>query len=263
MLNALIIVLRETLEASHLVSFLFIFSNYFNLNKRWVLHSLMSGIILAFIVAFNLSNISELFDGIGQEMLFIFVLIVLSLCILFVNKDVIFLSATDRPNALIKSSLLRLKFLFSMIILLAVSLEGAEIIVFFESRLIGHENIYPNLLGGVLGLGIGVSMAAVSYYILTQLKDKGLLFSIILLSMIAGGMATQAISYLMQADLIDNAYPIWNTNSWIKERSITGQLLYALIGYEATPTLLQVITYIAYLLIPMSFIVFFKKTLHI
>jgi high-affinity iron transporter len=38
--------------------------------------------------------------------------------------------------------------------------------------------------------------------------------------------------------------PLWDASGWISEISLTGQLLYALIGYEATPTPLQIIFYL-------------------
>jgi high-affinity iron transporter len=39
-------------------------------------------------------------------------------------------------------------------------------------------------------------------------------------------------------------YPLWDTSEWISERSITGQMLYALLGYEATPTPIQAAAYL-------------------
>jgi high-affinity iron transporter len=38
--------------------------------------------------------------------------------------------------------------------------------------------------------------------------------------------------------------PIWDTSSFISEQSTVGQVMFAMMGYEATPTLLQVLVYI-------------------
>ena len=261
MIDALVIVLREALEASLLISFLFILSDYYNLNKRWVFFSLAVGVVFAISIASKFSDISELFDGAGQEILFVFVLFLLSILIMTVNLNVMLKYLKVSSDLVKTSSALKLKILFSVIIVLAVSLEGAEIIIFFESQLSGQGNVFSILLGGVLGLGIGVSVAAVSYYLLSQFKPEGLIICITILSMISAGMASQAITYLMQADLIDNAYPIWSTSAFINERSLLGQLMYALVGYEATPTLLQVCTYTSYLMLPLLVTLYFKKNM--
>jgi high-affinity iron transporter len=48
---------------------------------------------------------------------------------------------------------------------------------------------------------------------------------------------------------------VWDTSDWVAETSVTGQLLYALLGYEATPTLTQLIVYSATLAVFMLVIV--------
>ncbi len=251
MLDAVIIVLRETLEASLLVSFLFVYSNHFSVNKKWMFLALVSGIAFAVLVALQLSEISDLYDGTGQEVLFITVLLALSLLIQWINFIVIM------PNYL-KSNQQLLKILFSSIIVLAISLEGAEIIVFFQSSLANDNHFHANLLGSILGLGIGISAGAVSYYLLNQLANTGVIICLFLLVVVSAGMASQAVSYLMQADFIESGYPVWNTNTLIDERSVIGQLLYALIGYEATPSFTQVIVYFSYVLIPSASFIYFK-----
>jgi high-affinity iron transporter len=251
-LDAVIIVLRETLEASLLVSFLFVYSNHFSVNKKWMFLALVLGISFAVLVALQLPEISDLYDGTGQEVLFITVLLALSLLIQWINFIVII------PNYF-KSSQQLLKILFSSIIVLAISLEGAEIIVFFQSSLANDKYFYANLLGSVLGLGIGISAGAVSYYLLNQLTNSGIIICLFLLVLVSAGMASQAISYLMQADFIESGYPVWNTNAVINERSIIGQLLYALMGYEATPSFAQVIAYFGYVIIPSVSFIYFKK----
>ena len=42
---------------------------------------------------------------------------------------------------------------------------------------------------------------------------------------------------------------MWDTSGLISEGSLTGQLLYALVGYEATPSALEVLAYAGSLLI--------------
>lgn len=208
-----------------------------------MLWSMMIGAVISFLLAANMSDISEWNDGSGQELLFVFVLSLLAMLITFANMLVV-----NRNNLAVNS--VKYIILYSAIIVLAMSLEGAEIIIYFESRLSDSNHFKSSLLGGILGLGIGLSVGAASYYLLNQSKRFGLKVSLFLLSMVAAGMISQAVSYLMQAGMIDGGYPIWDSSAIVSEYSVIGQLFYALIGYEATPTLVQAVAYFAFLLVP-------------
>lgn len=252
MLNAVIIVLRESLEASLLVSFLFVYSSLFAVKKDWMLPALIFGLGIGGIIASEIANLSALFGGFGQEILFAMVLILLSLLIQWINF-MVFSASLIQPNRR------RLKMLFSTIMVFAISLEGAEIIIFFESRFIDQESFYGALVGSLLGLGIGVSVGVISYYLLVQLAKSGLSVCILFLILISAGMASQAVSYLIQADLIESGYAVWDTNWLVEESSVTGQLLYSFIGYESTPILKQVIIYVIYLTVPLSLLFYLKN----
>jgi high-affinity iron transporter len=58
-------------------------------------------------------------------------------------------------------------------------------------------------------------------------------------------MSAQATGLLIQADWISVAGPIWDSSAFIAEDSLTGQLLYALIGYEASPSATEAVIYAA------------------
>lgn len=254
MLNSVIIVLRETMEASLLVGFLFIFSDKLSITKHWMLKALVLGGGLAILIASLLPDVSDLFDGVGQEALFSIVLLMLSLLIQWTIAILLLSPYWIKRVMLIQG-------LFIAIITLAISLEGAEIIIFFQSGLSNKNNFYPTLLGGVLGIGIGISIGAIGYYLISQTEQWRVYLSSFFLAFLSAGMVSQTITYLMQADFVSAGYPVWNSNGIINERSIFGQLLYAMIGYEATPTLSQVLAYSLYLIIPLSIGIYrFQKT---
>ena len=58
-------------------------------------------------------------------------------------------------------------------------------------------------------------------------------------------MLSQATLQLTQADWLPAAQPLWDSSYWVSENSITGHVLYSLIGYEATPSGLQVTAYVS------------------
>jgi high-affinity iron transporter len=58
-------------------------------------------------------------------------------------------------------------------------------------------------------------------------------------------MAIEAVLYLTQAGLVSTDRPLWDSSHLLAETSVLGQLAYALVGYEATPTGLQLGAYFA------------------
>jgi high-affinity iron transporter len=63
------------------------------------------------------------------------------------------------------------------------------------------------------------------------------------------GMLSQAVLYLIQADLLPSQLPLWDTSNFISESSLMGELLHAMLGYEASPTAIQALVYLGSLLL--------------
>ncbi|PHS11988.1 MAG: hypothetical protein COA86_18810 [Kangiella sp.] len=265
MIDALIITLRETLEASLIISFLLIFSKVQGLSFKWLIYALIVGLIIAFVFAQQMPEISELGDGIGQEVLQSGILFCIAMTLLIIQ----FFIAIRENNNLSINSLLKasqpnnnqtssshpnfnqysdnaFSYYYGLAISTAISLEGAEIMIYMHSQLQISENTAPSITGGFLGLGIGISMAVIFYYLLTQIIPKyGVLFSRIFIILISAAMLSQSLTFLMQAGLIESDLPYWNSNWIVSETSFIGQILYSLVGYESTPTFSQVVLYIS------------------
>ena len=260
MIDALIITLRETLEASLIISFLLIFSKVQGLSFKWLIYALSTGLIIAFIFAQQMPDISELGDGIGQEVLQSGILFCIAMTLLIiqffiairVNGNYSFPNQFN-ANSLSSNQIIAnqqtdnaFSYYYGLAVSTAISLEGAEIMIYTHSQLQISENTAPSITGGFLGLGIGISMAVIFYYLLTQIIPKyGVLFSRIFIILISAAMLSQSLTFLMQAGLIESDLPYWNTSWIVSETSFLGQILYSLIGYESTPTFSQVILYIS------------------
>ena len=133
---------------------------------------------------------------------------------------------------------------------LAVIREGSEIIVYIHGFSTIPDLFNPVLIGSSIGAGIGLSIGVFVYYFIVSLPfTYGVRSSFFVLVFIAGGMVSQATQMLLQADLISSELPIWDTSQLVSEQSIVGQILFAMMGYEATPILLQVVLYAASILL--------------
>jgi high-affinity iron transporter len=70
-----------------------------------------------------------------------------------------------------------------------------------------------------------------------------------LLCLIGAGMVMQATLLLEQVDWLPSAQPLWDSSALVSEQSVTGELLYAVFGYEATPSAVQIGLYVGSLLL--------------
>lgn len=250
MLSAVIIVLREALEAALIVSILLALSQVFHLRHRWCSLALVLGAGCSWLLASNANTIAELFDGAGQELVSAVLLIVMVVCLFFICAFMVL--KIVRPSRVMADEIqsltsypLFLYLLLTLVVICATAREGAEVWVYLTSFTPAGDGAYPVLLGAAIGAGIGVSLGAIFYYAFLFMGRNHFAFvSIVILTIVAGGLGFQVAREFMQIGWLDSAEPVWNSSAIISERSLTGELLYALIGYEATPTPIQLVFYL-------------------
>ena len=236
LVNSVIIVLREVLEAALLVSVLLAISRPLQLRVSWLTTGLLLGLIGAATYSISIDWISELFEGVGQEVanallqFGVFVTLVVSA----------FLIARRRGEPHQRDKLLRT--MMTIAIVMAVTREGAEVLVFISGFLQINDFFSSVGLGSLAGAAIGYSVGVLFYYFLLSLEPRNTLrISLALLTLVASGIIRQATGLLIQADWITVEGSLWNSSGLIAEDSLPGQLLYALIGYEATPSTIEVL----------------------
>ncbi|WP_438952399.1 FTR1 family protein [Porticoccus sp.] len=234
-LNSVVLILQEILEAALLVSILLVLSRHLQLSARWLPVGMILGGFGALILSVNLATISEWLNYAGQEVLIASIMLfVLSLLAL-----IGLCSTSPLPR-----SRHSLPYLMSLCVALALSREGAEIVIYLGGILHHQESVQPTFIGAGIGAGIGLSAGILLYFSLLSLP-AGWIFCtcMLLLALIGGTMASQATLLLTQADWIGYSPVLWDSSKWLPEDSIPGHLLYALVGYEATPSLFQTVAY--------------------
>ena len=244
LLTSVIIVLREVLEAALLVSILLALSSVLGISRRWLGWSLVFGMAGALAYSLGVAAISDWFDGVGQEVTsaalqFLIYLLLLMFAFLVLRNS--------GPRRLSDKQIM---LVMAAIVSLAVTREGFEVLVYIYGFSGDLPRFATILLGSAIGASIGVSIGALIYYFVSSLSYRqSLVIGIGLLALVAAGMLSQAVLLLIQADWLPSQLPIWDSSEWLSEHSVTGQLLYALIGYEATPTALQASFYFGGLLL--------------
>lgn len=237
LIDSVVIVLREVLEAALLVSVLLAATRKLATPGPSLRLAAGLGICGAWLFGAAMRPISGWFDGVGFEV--VNSLLQLAIYIAIVAIIGLLGAGARRAGAALPWAMVAA-------VSLAIVREGAEILLYFSGFLHRIGATADVLAGAVLGLGVGFSTGALFYYLLIALPPpRALRVAVGLLVLVGAGMCAQAVKLLIQADWLPAQRPLWDTSRWLPEQSLPGQLLYALIGYEATPTPLQVLLYLA------------------
>jgi high-affinity iron transporter len=252
MLAALIIVFRETMEAGLVVGIVLAATRGIAGRGLWVGYGIGGGIIGACLVAAFARSISAALEGMGQE---IFSAAILSLAVIMLIGHNVWMSRHGREmSAKMKSigaavvagscSFMAL----ATVVGVSVLREGSEVVLFlYGIAIAGNDSTAMMITGGLAGLALGGATAALMYLGLLRIPPRHLFrVTTILLALLAAGMASQAIAFLQQAQVVDVlTHTVWNSSAFVSDASIPGKALHTLIGYTDRPTGMQLIVYAA------------------
>lgn len=235
-IDIIILVLRETLEAGALLSILLCVSGQNSLKLTWLWMGLAFGTLLAGIYALNFSSVSDWFDYSGQELLNAGLQTLIFIGLLGI---VVWLlsGAPRRFNNM-------LTLILGMVICFAITRELTEMVIFYTGFFQSNGSFLHAVTSGFIGLTIGISFGVLCFLsISTCHSNVSRILQIILLSLIAAGISVQAIQLLIQIDWISGTKPFWDSSWLLSESSILGQMTYAVFGYEATPSTIEIVVY--------------------
>lgn len=256
MIGALIIVFREVIEAGLIIGIVLAATRSVVGSRTWVGLGVAGGIVGSCIVAAFTGTIAAFFDGFGQE---IFNAIILAIAVVMLAWHNIWMAVHGREMAgelkqagnEVREGRKTLAAL-AIVVGAAVLREGSEVVLFLYGVLIGGGGSVKSItLGAVMGLGAGAAMSALTYLGLLKIPTRHI-FKVTswLITFLAAGMAAQSISFLEKAGVVESLSNIvWDSSSLLSEQSITGKILHTLIGYTDQPTMLQLLGYVATLIV--------------
>lgn len=244
LLNSVVIVLREVLEAALMMSVLLAGGRFLRLSHRWAIVALGFGLFGAVSYGYLQEPVSNLFEGVGQEvcnaMLQIATFVFLAVTVFAVSRRM------KEPVRLARA----LPIFMATAVALAITREGAEILVYVSGFWAMNDYFSAVGVGSLIGACIGCSVGVLIYFLLlAQPAKRAMPICIFLLILIAAGMSSQATRLLIQADWLTSAGALWNTSAILPEDSLVGQLLYALIGYEASPAAKEIVVHVGSMLL--------------
>ncbi|MDX8412676.1 MAG: FTR1 family protein [Mariprofundales bacterium] len=255
MLATFIIVFREALEAMLVVGIATAAAREVKIGCRWIYGGVAGGLAAAIIVALFAESIAALASGMGQEVLNATILIAAATLMIWTavlmskhGKEVsnnIHRACQQQENG-------SAHWVLATIVGLAVAREGAEIVLFLYGVAASSSNgSDAMLIGAAMGLLLGIVVAIGIYHSLAYLPIRHL-FTVTtwLIVLLAAGMASQGISFLVMVDLLPAwGQIIWDTSSILPERTAFGQLLHAFMGYEDRPNGMQAAGFFAVIIL--------------
>ena len=256
MLATAIIVFREVLEAALIVGIVMAASQGVPGRGFWVGSGVTGGIFGAIVVAGFAETLAAAMEGVGQE---VFNAGILFAAVAMLGWHNIWMrrhaselaAAANRLGAAVRAGS-RPLWALAFAVGLAVLREGSEVVLFlYGIAAAGDGGAGAMALGGALGLASGMAAGAGIYFGLVHIPMRHL-FAVTswLILLLAAGMASQAAAFLLQADLLPPlGQTLWDTSFLLADQSLTGRILHALIGYTAQPAGIQLVFYLATLLI--------------
>jgi high-affinity iron transporter len=250
MLASLVIVFREVIEAGLIVGIVLAATRGVPRRGWWVACGIVAGTLGACIVAAFAGELGALFNGSGQELFNAAILLVAVAMLTWHNA---WMAGHGRELArevrAVGSAVAegrRPLTALAVVVGVAVLREGSEVVLFLYGIFAtGGTTVSAMVTGGALGVALGAAMSALLYLGLLAVPAHRL-FAVTtgLITLLAAGLASQAVFFLQQADYLQGlATPLWNTSWLLRDESVFGRLLHTLIGYTAMPDGAQLLAY--------------------
>lgn len=254
MLGSLLITLREGLEAALIIGIIFAYlvrtQNREGFRPVWlgvslaVVASLGAGAGIYLLVGELGGRAEEIFEGLAM-----FTAVgVLTWMIFWMRKQAVNIKAhlhAQIQSVLTSGSALGLVALAFIVVVR----EGIETVLFlFAATRVAQSPVLFSV-GGLLGLAIAVAIGYSLYKGASRLNLRAF-FNVtsILLIIFAAGLLAHGIHELQEAGVMPVIVEhVWDINYLLPEKSTFGRFLTAIVGYNGNPSLIEVVSYGAYL----------------
>jgi len=252
MLQTLIIVFREVLEAGLIIGIVLAATEGVAHRGRWIAAGIAGGVAGAALLAGFAGALSNAFSGSGQEL---FNATILLIAVVMLGVHVTWMASHGKQMAQEMKAMGRAvvegdRSLTAMALVVAVAVlrEGSEVVLFlFGIATSTHAGAVPMLIGGAAGVLAGAAVSWLLYRGLVAIPMRHL-FKITngMIALLAAGMAGQAAAILAGADMLPTlGDQLWDTSGILRDDSIVGRALHALIGYSDRPPGVQVLAFAA------------------
>jgi high-affinity iron transporter len=255
-LAALIIVFREVFEAGLIIGIVLAVTGSVPHRNRWIGGGVLAGALAACIVAAFAGALSQLFAGMGQEL---FNAAILGLAVIMLTWHNVWMARHGREmageiRAVGQAVADGTKSLLALAVVVGVAVlrEGSEVALFLYGVAASDGGSALSLaIGGVIGLALGGAVCLLTYFGLMRIPPRALFATTtVLITLLAAGMAAQAVAFLERANWLNSLDTVvWDSSWLLSDKSIGGRTMHTLIGYTDQPTGMQLLVYVAVLIV--------------
>jgi high-affinity iron transporter len=263
LITPLFLAFREGLEATLVVVIILIYLRktkqraYNRYVYMGAILAILTSILFAFVFSLIFGGFTGTLEQVFEGTTFIISGILIITLVLWVSKE----GPKMRTNLeeKVEQSIQKQKvFSISILTYVIIIREGIELVLLLTgSASIGSINQLTIILGSTIGLGISVVIGLLTYYGIRTLDlSKFFKATNIILIFFAAGLITYGIHEFIEAGVINPIIgEVWNIKNILPESfpdgnpatpewlEIIGSLLKALFGYNANPSLLEIIIY--------------------
>lgn len=259
MLAALVIFLREGVEASMIIAILLAYLSRIGRRDhfRYVFAGVGAALVLATAGGVVAYETIRSYDGSRVQTIFETVTYLLAVAVLtymtfWMRKHARSISKElkARTDAALDG---RARWGMALLAFQAVGREGLETVI-FTLAIVFSASAAGALSGAAIGLACSLAIAFMIYKAGHKL-NLGRFFTVVgvLLMIFAAGLLADSIQNMQELGWLPVlTTPLWHTTSLLSEDSALGDVLHAFFGYSDAPTPLQLAGYVAYLAIAVA-----------
>ena len=249
-----IITLRETLEASLVVGIVLTYLHtvqQLDLRKyvwQGVVAGIAASIVVAVVIAITMGSFEGRAEGIYEGVLMISAAALITWMLLWMleQKHMMRQSIEQKVDGHIQK---KYPLGIFLLIFFSVLREGAETVIFLHAAYLQAQSAGMQLLGAVFGIALAIMISILFFRGAGHLSMRRC-FSIttVLLILFAAGLTAHGVHELQEAGLVPILIEhVWDTNGVIDEKGAVGSVLKGVFGYNGNPSLLEILSYCAYL----------------
>lgn len=252
MIAALLISLREGLEASLIIGIVFSYLKKTGQTqyRKYAWAGVAAAVLVSAAIALGIQAIGAEFEGTGEQIfegtMMLLAVGMLTWMIFWMRIQARTLKSSLESELALSMHHSSPRELFA-VTFLAVVREGVE-----TALLLAATAFMINGAETVVGTGIGLALAALIgvllYASVVKLNVRAF-FNVtsVLLLLFAAGMFASSLHEFQEAGLVMTIQEhVWNTSAILSDEAGLGLILKALFGYNSSPSLMEVIGYVAY-----------------
>lgn len=252
MLASFLLSLREGLEAALIIGVLLGALKKTNQIKfrSSIWYGAGTAVVLSIVTGIVLNRVGASFEGRAEE---IFEGVAMLLAAGILTWVILWMQAKGRKindqieNDVKKAVLTNSGFALFSLAFVAVIREGVELAFFLTAASMKSDGS-SILLGAILGLLVVIVLAVLLFKSLLRLNVSAFFrVTSILLILFAAGLVAHGVHEFNEAGIIPSIIEhVYDINGILNEKSVVGEFLKALVGYNGNPSLTEVISYLLY-----------------